>query len=299
MWRRAVEMAPGHFGSLFNLGYLSVQKGRDEQAAGWLARAAKANSRDFNSRYLLGTVYLRQGKAEDALRAWRGALALQPGNRKLMQVMSVEYDKGRYFEEAARVAEAALRVAPEEESLYFLAMQARADAGEQEMAATWARRALAKFPRSARANFEVGYQLHKMGRWDEAMPYFEKAVAADGRYEEPHYLLGDVSLRREDGARAEREFRRAVELRGSYTLARLGLARALMAQGNLESALAELEIAAQVDPESPQPHLLRSQVLFRLGREDAARAARETSQRLRAARPETGNAVQPRPFPLQ
>ena len=122
-------------------------------------------------------------------------------NAKLMQVMCVEYSKGRYFEEAARLAELALRAVPEDPSLYFLAMQARQDAGQHEEAFQLARRALAKFPSSARANFEVGFHLHKLGRWDEAMPYFGKAVAADPNYEEPYYFRGDVLPRRDQARR--------------------------------------------------------------------------------------------------
>ncbi len=297
LWRRAVEMAPAHFASLFNLGYLSVQRGEPAQAVEWLRRAARVNPKDFNTLYLLGTVYARQEKTGDALRAWREALALQPGNARLMQVMCVEYSKGHYFEEAARLAELALRASPDDPSLYFLAMQARQDAGQHDQAFQWARRALEKFPSSARANFEVGFHLHELGRWDEAMPYFERAEAADPNYEEPYYFRGDVLLRRDQAAPAESEFRKALERRANYTAARLGLARALMAQEKLDAAVLELEEAARLDPGNPQPPLLLSQTYFRLGKPAAAKAAKETSQRLRAANPAALNAPQPRPFP--
>lgn len=297
LWRRAVEQAPGHFPSLFNLGFTAVRAGQDQEAAGWLRRAAVANPKDFNSAYLLGTVLARQNDTEGALRAWRGALALQPGNLKLMQVMSVEYSKGRYFAEAARVAEAALQLAPEEMALYFVAMKARQDAGQMEEAFALAKRTLGRWPGSARANFEVGFHLHKLGRWDEAMPYFEKAIAADGAYEEPHYFRGDVLLRRDDFVGAEGSFRKALEKRADYTVARLGLARALMAQGKLDGAVGELQEATRRDEGNAQPYLLLSQALFRMGRTEEARVAKETSQRLRAARPEALNVPQARPFP--
>jgi tetratricopeptide (TPR) repeat protein len=299
LWRQAAELAPGHFASLFNLGFLAVRQGKDGEAADWLRRAATASPKDFNSFYLLGTVLSRRDETDEALRAWRRASALQPGNRKLMQVMSVEYSKGRYFEEAARMAEAALRLEPEDQTLYFLAMKARQDAGQHEEAYALARRALAKFPQSARANFEVGFHLHKLGRWDEALPYFDKAIAADAAYEEPYYFRGDVLLRREQAGLAEAEFRRALEKRGEYTVARLALGRALMAQGKMEQALAELREAARRDPVNPQPHLLLSQVLFRMGNAAEAKLAKETSQRLRLAQPEILNVPQARPFPVK
>lgn len=297
LWRRAVEQSPRHFPSLFNLGFTAVRAGQDREAATWLRRAMEANPRDFNSAYLLGTVLAKQNEPDAALRAWRTALALQPANRKLMQVMSVEYSKGRYFADAARMAESALRLAPGELPLYLLAIKARQDAGQHEEAFALARGALAKFPESARVNFEVGFHLHKLGRWDEAMPYFERAIAAEPSYEEPHYFRGDVLLRRDEFTAAETAFRTALAKRADYTVARLGLARALMAQAKLDAAVAELTEATRRDETNAQPYLLLSQALFRLGRTEEARVAKETSQRLRAARPEAMNVPQARPFP--
>ena len=299
LWRQAAAIAPTHFASLFNLGYFSVQRQQDAEAIIWLRRAAQVNAKDFNTQYLLGACHSRLGHNDDALRAWRAALALQPANRKLMQVMSVEYSKGRYFEEAARVAELALRVAPEDEGLYYLARQARQDAAQMEEAFALAKRALARFPFSARANFEVGFHLHKLGRLDEAIPYFDKAIAADPSYEEPYYFRGDVLLRREQAGLAAAAFRSALERRKDYTVARLALARALIAQEKLDAAVVELEEATRQDPENSQPYLLLSQTYFRLGKADAAKAAKETSQRLRAAKPEALNAPQARPFPAR
>ena len=299
LWRRAVDAEPTHFASLFNLGFMALRQGQDALATQWLKRASSANPKDFNSFYLLGTAQSHQNETDDALRSWRLALALQPTNRKLIQVMSVEYSKGRYFEEAAHAAESALRLAPEDPALYFLAIKARQDAAQSEEAFALARRAIAKFPQSARANFELGFHLHKLGRWDEALPYFEKAIALDSAYEEPYYFRGDVLLRQEQAERAAAAFRAALDNRADYTLARLGLARALIAQAKLPAAVLELREAARRDPTNPQPFLLLSQTLFRMGSLEESKAAKETSQRLRTARPELLNLPQARPFPAK
>lgn len=299
LWRRAVDAEPTHFASLFNLGFMALRQGQDALAIPWLQRASSANPNDFNSFYLLGTALSHQNETDNALRSWRLALALQPTNRKLIQVMSVEYSKGRYFEEAAHAAESALRLAPEDSALYFLAIKARQDSGQNEEAFALAKRAIAKFPQSARANFEVGFHLHKLGRWDEAKAYFEKAIALDSAYEEPYYFRGDVLLRQEQAERAEAAFRVALDKRAGYTLARLGLARALVAQAKLEAAILELREAARRDPTNPQPFLLLSQTLFRMGNLEDSKAAKETSQRLRTARPDLLNLPQARPFPAK
>ena len=54
---------------------------------------------------------------------------------------------------------------------------------------------------------------------------------------------------------------------------------------------------SEEDESNAQPYLLLSQALFRMGKTEEARAAKETSQRLRTARPEAMNVPQARPFP--
>ena len=76
----------------------------------------------------------------------------------------------------------------------------------------------------------------------------------------------------------------------------LALARALIAQGQLERAASELTEASRRDAGNPQPYLLLSQVYFRLGRESDARLAKETSMRLRQKNPGVLRATQGRPF---
>src|SRR5205807_501701 len=100
LWRQALTLSPAFFPALFNLGYMKSTQGKHAEAAPLLEQAARANPRDFNTRYLLGQSLSNLGRREDALRAWRAALAIQPGNVRLMQIMVVEYEKGRYYRES-------------------------------------------------------------------------------------------------------------------------------------------------------------------------------------------------------
>ena len=96
------------------------------------------------------------------------SLELQPENLRLMQVMSVEYSKGRYFGEAAKLAGRALEINGNDLNAMFLAIKAYQVAGDDAAAADIARRAVERFPDSARANFEHGFHLQKEGNIAEA-----------------------------------------------------------------------------------------------------------------------------------
>jgi hypothetical protein len=70
-----------------------------------------------------------------------------------------------------------------------------------------------------------------------------------------------------------------------------------MALEQYKSAVAELDACAKASPTHPQPHLLLSQVFFRMGDEQRSRAEKELSYLLRRENPTLMEAPQSRPFP--
>ena len=152
------------FEDLFNRGYDHFRNQRFSDAEPLLRRAAQAKPKDFNTLYLLGVTCQKLGQPNAALLAWRDALVVQPANVRLMQVMSVEYSKGRYFAEGAEMARRALETKQDDPNIYFLAIKAYQDAGDDAAAANIAELAAKRFPDSARANFEHAYHLQKQGK---------------------------------------------------------------------------------------------------------------------------------------
>jgi tetratricopeptide (TPR) repeat protein len=76
---------------------------------------------------------------------------------------------------------------------------------------------------------DIGAYLIEMGRWDEAIPWFEKAIEAP-RYDPrhfPHFNLARVYIQRYEYEEAIRHLRRALELEPRYGSARKELQRIL------------------------------------------------------------------------
>ena len=213
-----------------------------------------------------------------------------------MQVMSVEYSKGRYFGEAAALAQRALELKTNDPNLYFLAIKAFQDAGDYAAAGNIAQRAEQTFPDSARANFEYAFHLQKDGKIDQALAALQKAMKADPSYEEPFFFYGNLLVDQEHNEEAIPYLRKAIENRNDYVPARVVLARALMNLQKWTEAIAELNETIALDPKHPQPHLLLSQIYFRLGDEAKAKTEKEISLALRRQNPTILEAVQVRPF---
>ncbi len=299
LWNEAIAESPKYYPALFNLGYFYFQQERLRDAVAMLERASASAPNEFNAPYLLGTALMKLRKPDDALRAWREALRIQPENRRLMQVMSVEYSKGRYFGEAAALAKRALELKPDDLNLYLLAIKASQDAGDYAAASDIAKRAVARFPDSARANFEYAFHLQKDGKVTEAIKFLQVAMKLDPGYEEPFFFYGNILS---DEGRNEDSLpylRKAIENRNDYVPARVMLARALMNLKQWDAAIAELNETVQLDPKHPQPHLLLSQIYFRLGDEAKAKTEKETSLHLRRDNPAILEALQSRPFPAK
>ena len=131
------------------------------------------------------------------------------------------------------------------------------------------------------------------------MPYLEKAMKLDAAYEEPHFFLGDLLLLEDRTEEAVQQLRRALELKPDYMAACTSLAKGLMSLRKNEEARAELERCAARVPDHPQPHLILSQVFYRLGDEERAKVEKELSMKLRRANPRLMEAPQARAFPAR
>lgn len=296
LWKKALQADPHHFPSLFNLGYMRYSQGQFNQAEPWLARAAREKPADFNTRYLHGTVLLKLERRETALREWQAALAAQPKNYKLMQIMSVEFANGYYYKEACRLGREAVTLHDEAPEPWFVAIKACFEARDPDTLAL-TKQAAERFPHSARANFEYGFQLQKAGLREECLPYLQKAMKQDPGYEEPFYFYGNMMLVDEKYEQAVGPLRTALAIRPDYISACVALAKALMGLEKNEQARDALQGCADRSPTHPQPHLFLSQVYFRLGDETRAAAEKQLSLRLRRENPTIMESPQARPFP--
>jgi len=296
LWTQALQLSPNLFPAAFNLGFLHFSQAQYAKAEPFLQRAARLQPKDFNARYILGATLQKLDRGDDALRQWRAALTLRPDHVKLMQIMAVEYGKGRYFQEAAAVAERALSHLNTDPNLYLVAIKSYQDAADHPSALRIAQRMARQFPDNPRANFEYGYELHRAGRSPESLPYLRTAMESAQAYEEPFYFYGDLLLQQARYEEAVSPLRKAITLKPDYMAAWVSLARALMGLERLEDAKAELLRAIQINPRHPQPHLLLSQLYFRLGQEEPAAREKDLSLKLRREDPQAMESPQARPF---
>ena len=79
----------------------------------------------------------------------------------------------------------------------------------------------------------------------------QKALALDDSLAEAHATLGLIDVHLYDWEGAERELKRAIELKPSYATAHHWYALAVVSQGRCDEARSEIVLARQLDPTSP------------------------------------------------
>jgi len=79
-------------------------------------------------------------------------------------------------------------------------------------AMSWYRKSLAINPNERKANFGIGYCLNNLGKYSEAIPYLQKAIAEESTYTAAYIELGYSKYMTSDNSAALENFNKALSL---------------------------------------------------------------------------------------
>jgi tetratricopeptide (TPR) repeat protein len=119
---------------------------------------------------------------------------------------------------------------------------------------------------------------------DKAQEYAESALGIDSKTPLVHLLLGHIYLLRNNLVRAEEHLSKTLAISPRLVRARIEMALVLRNQGRLSEALAQLNAAVRIEPDSDKAH--DSLGKLHLVRKDFV-AAREAFDKAIALRPES------------
>lgn len=209
---RADPSAPAAEERLLVLAAESLERGDEATFVEPLETLTEMAPRSWRGHYLLGELRRLSGDPSGAVVAFEHADALQPLRDA----------------DGIRLAE-----------LYI-------DAGAVSSARSRLRRIGAGSPEYAHAQDVLGVLAVQRGDLDDALAALERAAGAGPRDGPVLARLAQVLVAKGDLARAIERYREAIPL-GASTHARLGLARALVATGDHEAAVTELDALLRVE----------------------------------------------------
>ena len=140
--------------------------------------------------------------------------------------------------------------------------------------------AQSRFPQDFWVNFELGFALANMKRWDEALGYFRAALALRPDASVTHNNVGAVLQKMERADEALPYFREALRLdpKNVWTLCNLGDFE--QQRGNLDDAIDHLQQAIRINPASGLAYEYLGLALYKKGRPDEAIDAHRRAIRL-------------------
>jgi arylsulfatase A-like enzyme/Flp pilus assembly protein TadD len=137
-------------------------------------------------------------------------------------------------------------------------------------------------PDNGMGHYELGLALFETGDWKAAAPEFEASVARAPRWADAHFSLAAVYARIDRVPEALTELDTTLRLTPDHYRANLLRGRILSLEGNAAGAVANLEEAAQAQPDSREAHLFLADAYAQLGRSFDAQRERALAQSLPA-----------------
>jgi tetratricopeptide (TPR) repeat protein len=241
-----------------------------------------------------GKDLLEHGSMAQATVAFQKALELDPKSIAAYRGLGkVFFKKGgrSNLQTALKHYQGAIRLNPMEHDLYAISAKIY-DAIGQRKEATLERkkfvivRALEADPRNPIANNNMGILFLQQGRMSDALDYFNRAIAADRRYDVAYRNLAaanfQLSKQAQDpdqkasyNSKAREAIEKALAIAPAVPTL-MAQARIMMMDGNLEQVLAILEQVDQMAPANPEVYYMMKMVLEGLGRFEEAKNAHES-----------------------
>jgi tetratricopeptide (TPR) repeat protein len=250
------------------LGQVLMDRG-DLRGAGRTLESAVASGMDDAKIYAaLAEVYEADGHFENAIPAMRLAVQRDPQN----ELYHFRY--GLLLTDSHAPAAGIIRLQeslkqfPNSARLWLALGIAQFTLGQNVEAESSFKRSLALDAKAVPALAYLGFTYAQRGAYQEAIAFYEQALALNPRLAALHYLAADTMLKLSstDTTRAEKYLQRAIDLDPKLAAAYLTLGRLRAHADRYSEAAPLLERAVALQPELPEAHYQLSRVLVKLKR---------------------------------
>jgi tetratricopeptide (TPR) repeat protein len=224
---RELELAnalkPDTFEILHSLGQASLRARDYAKADLTLNRALALKPESADTLYLLAQSYSDQSRPLDALELLVRARKLAPENTDVIFLMARVSMTQDYYEDAIPLLESGLKIAPQRSDLHAALGESYFMSGKAEKAIEEFKTLIALEP-SARSYSFMGLSYRHLGRFDEALKYFNEGLKLDPQNASCLFNVGFIQERQGNYAQADTLFQQALRSNPDFSEALLELA---------------------------------------------------------------------------
>jgi predicted O-linked N-acetylglucosamine transferase (SPINDLY family) len=244
----------------------------------------KSNAADAEAHHALGTVAFRKGDLAGAAEAYARAAAADPPRVEAAIALVETLRLAKRFDEAVTAGRRATELAPDSAPAWNNFGLALDEAERLDEAEVALRRAIEIDPKHRKAHLNLGNVLRRTKRADEAARSLQTALEIEPAYHQAWNSLGVVLGDLGRFPEASEAFHRALKLQPRYTKPLTNLGKLFLDLEQFAEALQCFEEAEKRDPRNPKSAadalVLQAQALHRLNRGPEALARLQKAARL-------------------
>jgi eukaryotic-like serine/threonine-protein kinase len=194
------------------LGSVLLRQGKADEAVACFRRGMELDPKYYWPVICLGDALDQQRKYDDAVAAYRKALELNPGvpfvHHKIGDVLS----RQRKFDDAIAAYRAALELNPKSGPVYLALGRTLTEQGKLDDAVAAYRKGIEFGPTITLSYGELGNALSQQGKLDEAVANYRKAIELSPKYAPFYYGLGSALWQQGKWDEAIPAYKKAVAL---------------------------------------------------------------------------------------
>ncbi len=228
LYRQVLSQSPDHPDALHLMGFLAIQKGKNEEAVILIEKAIekKPNSAAFYANYAVALQ--NTGRNEKAVMAGRKALELKPDAFNTYNTLGNALSGLERLDEAIENYQKSIGLNP-------------------------------KIPE---AHFNLGNAFRKQYKFAEAAESYKQALMLKPDYAEAYFSLGLLFICLNDSDSAANSLLQAINAKNDYYEAYFNLGNVLMDQKKTDAAIACYEKALKTKPDYVEAYLKLGNVLY-------------------------------------
>jgi Flp pilus assembly protein TadD len=305
-FRQVLAIDPNAAGAYSNLGVIAMRRKDWDQALKLLGKAEKLAPKVSGVRLNIGLVYYREGDYAAAIPPLSSVLKDQPDSEQAryllglcnlfvqnyanaasvleplwpqksndfmyLYVLSITSSEAGRKELEEKALNRLVEVGGDTPEFHLLLGKAYLNRQETEKATAELERAASVNPNLPFVHFNLGICYARTGDNNHAEAEFRREIALEPDLPDTYELLGEFYLRAGKQEEAEKNFREALQRNSRMGGSHFGIAKIRLYQEKYQQALAEIDTASRLAPDSQGVHNLRGQILSKLGRKEEAQA---------------------------
>lgn len=233
---QANTLQPETFEILHNLGQAYLKGHEYSKAEVALNRALKLKPDSAETLYLAAQLDFEQSRPVDALDLLARAHKLAPQNTDIIFLMARVSMTQNFFEDAIPLLESGIKLAPQRPDLHAALGESYFMAGKTESAVEQFKKLIELDP-SARSYAFMGLSYRHLGRFDQALTFFEQGLKQDPRNVSCLFNVGYIEERQGNYAKAEEMLQQALRSNPDFADALLELANLRIKDKKFQEAL--------------------------------------------------------------